>query len=131
MKFIFMRLKKEYSDIFTTLFFTQNSTRKSKSFGFFMNFFNAFEKIEERDYLTFFILFICSNKFIVGSSNPTRRATYEDTNRMANKWCQIAFIFLTIVTPVCFIFPKTIMSYFIYFTTDSTKDAFDLPYAIW
>lgn len=67
----------------------------------------------------------------LGSENPTRRAMYMETNRIIEKWSQIAFYFITTVTPVGFIFPKTIIVYWIYFTTDFENDAFDLPFDTW
>lgn len=55
----------------------------------------------------------------------------ETTNQIVEKCSEIgAFAMIYVVIP-CFILPKAIYSFFIYFTTDLGNDAFDLPIAIW
>lgn len=73
--------------------------------------------------------------FSVGSENPTKRAMYEETNRIGEKWSKIVFVFWTLINPICFVFPRAIFVYFTYFTTDShsnsANDVFELPFFMW
>lgn len=59
------------------------------------------------------------------------KSVYEEVNRVAEKWSKLAFLLLTLVTPIGFFFPKVAFIYFIYYTTDAGSDAFDLPFFMW
>lgn len=67
----------------------------------------------------------------IGSENPMKAALYTETNRKGEKLSKIAFVIVTIVIPIAFIFPPAIFAYSIYFTTDVGNDAFVLLYATW
>lgn len=56
---------------------------------------------------------------------------YEEANRVAEKWSKLAFLLLTLATPIGFIFPKAVFIYSIYLTTDAGRDAFVLPFFMW
>lgn len=47
------------------------------------------------------------------------------------KWSGIGCFVIAKVTPVCWIMPKTIISYFLYFTADAGIEAFELPVFLW
>lgn len=59
------------------------------------------------------------------------RAMYDEANRVAEKCSKIAISLLIVATPIGFIFPKAIFIYFVYYTTDAGRDAFDLPFFMW
>lgn len=69
--------------------------------------------------------------FNIGSENPTNRAMYMETNRIARKWSEIAFDSLVIVSPICLNVPKVLVVYWIYFTSALGNDAFELPFPMW
>lgn len=73
-----------------------------------------------------------SQTLSIGSKDaPNKIAIYENTNRMADKWSRFAFIVVAKVTPILYLLPNAIYSYFMYFTTDLGNDAFSLPHNIW
>lgn len=90
--------------------------------------------MDHKLFITYNCLFACccvQKIFHIGSKKPTKRAMYVRSNQTAEKWSNIAFIFIAMVTPVCFIFPKAILVCFTYVTTDLGNDAFQLPFDMW
>lgn len=73
----------------------------------------------------------CKNSNFSGMKTPAQRSMYEEPNRVAEKWSKLGFIGFAIITPIMFVFPKAIFVYFIYYTTDAGRDAFDLPFLMW
>lgn len=69
--------------------------------------------------------------FFSGSKKPESEAIHVETNRIAEKWCEIGHFAIAKVTPICLIFPKIIISYVIYFTTNAGNEAFELPLLFW
>lgn len=69
---------------------------------------------------------------LLGSNNkPAIRIMYENTNCIVEKLSKtIYFATIGFSLPSC-ILPKAISSYYIYFTTDSADDAFQLPFIMW
>lgn len=63
--------------------------------------------------------------------NPSSRLLYEKTNRRAEKWSEIIFILMAKVTPIAWLSPRVIISFFFYFTTDMGNEAFELPSPMW
>lgn len=68
---------------------------------------------------------------LTGSRSQTAKAIYTETSQTTEKWTQRAFILMTIVTPVCLTLPLTLVDFFIYFTTDLGREAFDMPFSTW
>lgn len=66
-----------------------------------------------------------------GLENPTSKATYEKANVLVEKCSKIGFNVLKYVVALGYIFPKVIISFFNYFTTDLGNGAFDLPILMW
>lgn len=65
------------------------------------------------------------------SQNPASKSRYEKVNQLLEKYSAIGFFVMAKVTPVCWIFPKAIICYCIYFMTDSGNTAFELPMFFW
>lgn len=59
------------------------------------------------------------------------KAIYEKYNQQIEKYGEVLGIFMRQVSIPCFIWPKFIISFFTYFTTDLGNDAFQLPYHLW
>lgn len=68
----------------------------------------------------------------VGITNvPTSNSVYQDCNELVEKLCKILYILFVNISAPGFIMPKIVLSFFLYFTTDSGADAFDLPLPMW
>lgn len=52
-------------------------------------------------------------------------------NRLVEKWSGIAYFVIGKVTPVCWIFPIAITSYFLYFVAGLANEPFELPLLFW
>lgn len=65
------------------------------------------------------------------SENPTSKAVYQHANHLVEKLSRIGYFLIAIVSPVCIVFPKAIVSYFMYFATDLGIEAFELPLFYW
>lgn len=66
-----------------------------------------------------------------GSKYPASRPMYEETNRTVEKWTEIVAFVMAKATPLSWIAPKVIISYYLYFTSDMGDGAFELPLPIW
>lgn len=71
------------------------------------------------------------NGFILGYENPTSRVIYEHCNQLVEQLSRIGFVVIAIATPVSYVLPKAIISYFKYFSTDLEDEAFELPLFYW
>lgn len=67
----------------------------------------------------------------LGLENPTSKAICRKTNHRVEKISKVCVFAMENVMVPCFIIPKTIRSFFIYFSTDLGRDAFDLPIPMW
>lgn len=63
--------------------------------------------------------------------DPTSEAIFGKANQIVEKYSKIGIFVTNNVAIYCFIIPKSIVSLFIYFTTDLGKDAFDLALPMW
>lgn len=72
------------------------------------------------------------NFLLEGSSkSAVSQAIYEKTNRFVEILSGTIYaIGLKLLLPI-FVMPKAILSYFIYFTTDAGRAAFELPIPAW
>lgn len=70
-------------------------------------------------------------KIFLESENPTSKAIFDHTNQLVEKLSQIGYVVIAIVTPVCIVILKAIVSYFLYFATDMGNEAFELPLFYW
>lgn len=66
--------------------------------------------------------------YVSGFGNPVSKAIYEEANDLVEKWSKIIASAFTRITAPGLMLPYIIMSYFMYFTTDSGTDAFVLPF---
>lgn len=55
----------------------------------------------------------------------------EETNEFVEKWTKIGVIATSYVAVPCIVAPKVLISFYVYFMTDSGNDAFDLPVPMW
>lgn len=65
------------------------------------------------------------------SENCTSKVIYDRASRLVEMLSRIIHIVAATISPVCYIFPRTILSYFLYFATDSGNEAFELPLLYW
>lgn len=71
-------------------------------------------------------------KFIFqGSEIPQLKKIHEKNVQLIEKLSEFIYAALMYITLPGFMLPKAIISYFIYFTTDAGRDAFDLPLETW
>lgn len=56
---------------------------------------------------------------------------YEKYNDLIEKLSKLFYLALMYIGGPVFILPKVILSYFHYYTTDSGRDAFELPLEMW
>lgn len=62
---------------------------------------------------------------------PSTKALYEDMNQLVEKISSILYLAFVIVMPQCTIWPKFLLSFAKYFTTNLNGDAFELPIPVW
>lgn len=68
---------------------------------------------------------------LLGSSNAKLTALYNELNRKTEKCSKIIYFITTKLSPICIIVPKSIICFFVYFTTNLAADAFELPLPMW
>lgn len=56
---------------------------------------------------------------------------YAKTNASVEKFSELVVLLMPKMSPILFVLPIPVASYFIYFTTDAGNDAFHLPYQMW
>ena len=66
-----------------------------------------------------------------GLDNSESQGLYTETSQKVAKWIKIVDIALVKITPTLTILPASIVSFFIYFTTDLGDSAFQLPFPMW
>lgn len=71
------------------------------------------------------------NRCVLGLENASSKPIYEEIIQKIEKLCEgLNFIIIYISTP-CVMFPKCLISFFAYFTTDLGSEAFELPFSVW
>lgn len=98
--------------------------------------FNSFEKIvndSESDF-THSIHSLDSSKtfhVISGLKYPASAENYVEINEQVEKWTKIIHFVYLKVNLHMIVIPKAILSFYLYFSMDAGRDAFELPYAVW
>lgn len=74
-----------------------------------------------------------SSKFAIisGQNDPKSMALFSKTNQQVERFSEIIYMLGMKVILQCVMLPKIIVSYAIYFITDSGSDAFQLPIPLW
>lgn len=67
----------------------------------------------------------------IGSECPASQQLYTETNQLVEKFTKIMYIVIVYMTMPCILLPKSIHSFYIYFTTDLGADAFELAFPMW
>lgn len=62
---------------------------------------------------------------------PTSREIYEKINKKVEKWTEVLYFGLFKVTVPAALLPNCLWSFYIYFSTDLGRDAFNVPFPIW
>lgn len=65
------------------------------------------------------------------SENSKIGDVLDKSNSLVEFWCQVGEFVMLLVTPVCLIFPRAIISYAIYYITNAGNEAFVLPVPHW
>lgn len=68
---------------------------------------------------------------MTGLSNPTSKAIYKKTNRKVQIGIEILDLLMMKLSPNCLLFPHFIVSFYVYFTTDAGRDAFEMQFPVW
>lgn len=68
---------------------------------------------------------------ILGSKYPKSKTMYKKANQLAEQLSKLANFALVYVSVPVILFPKAIMSYFIYYTTDTGPSAFEVSFSVW
>lgn len=68
---------------------------------------------------------------ILGAKNPSSKLLFDKTCRKVEKWSEIIFLWMVKITPIAWLSPKVIISFFLYLTTDLGNDALELPSPMW
>lgn len=63
--------------------------------------------------------------------DPTLKLALKKTSRVVKKLNEIGYFLVVRVTPICIVFPKAIISYAKYFTTDAGNESFELVVPCW
>lgn len=74
---------------------------------------------------------ILNDRLFAESMKPETKKNYVKNNHFTEKCCKFIYFAMLYISLPSFILPKVIMSYFIYYTTDSGPDAFGLPFEMW
>lgn len=64
-------------------------------------------------------------------NNADSEPIFTGANQVADKLSGVFFFGLVNLTPVCLTFPPFVYTAFNYLTTDSKRDAFNLPFPMW
>lgn len=83
-------------------------------------------------HILFYWISLKKSPFSSGSNdNPASRAIHAETNQLGEKFSKIFYFAATKLAVPGLLLPKAMLSYFIYFTTDAGRAAFDLPFPAW
>lgn len=63
--------------------------------------------------------------------NPKAEKLYGETDKFVEKWSEIIYLSMMRISCFMVIVPFGVVSYFIYFTTDSGRESFHLPFLFW
>lgn len=77
------------------------------------------------------IWILCEFVKKIGLKHPEARTTYENTNRLAEKCSKIIYFLIVKISVPSLVLPKAAFGYFLYFTTDANRDAFELSIPVW
>lgn len=69
--------------------------------------------------------------FVPGNKYPKSKRFFLKTNRQVERLSEIVFTVVMKVFLQCFLFPKCVVSFGVYFFTDSGRDSFQLPFPMW
>lgn len=72
-----------------------------------------------------------NNKSFLVSESPARKVILDRTLRTIEKLSEIIYFASVNVVPAGLLLPKAIVSYYKYFTTNASNDAFELPFPSW
>lgn len=68
---------------------------------------------------------------ISGIKYPASKQMIEKTNQLVEKSCKTAYFIIVQVGVPSIILPRVVVSYFVFFTTDAGREAFELPFQAW
>lgn len=110
--------------------------KTAKLFELIDNFEKVFEKVIDGSEYTFQITIQISKNHLwtltsLGLEYPAANEIHIKTNRKAEKCCGIIYFMLGKVTPVMWIWPKSIVCLITYLTTNADNDALQLPVSMW
>lgn len=115
--------------------------KKSKLFDYFTQFDQNVAtsrltiQMKKRQFFNNFLNTRLSNlthKIFSGTANlHTSKAIYYESNQLVEKLCRVLFFLFVNVFAPGLMLPKVVLSFFLYFNTDSRADAFDLPFPMW
>lgn len=71
------------------------------------------------------------NFYDLGRKYAKSEALFFETSQQVERLSEIVFTVLMKVAVPCFILPKCIVIFVVYFTTDLESDLFQLPYPLW
>lgn len=63
--------------------------------------------------------------------NPESNGIFSKANQQVEKMSKIIFYVVIKILVHCFMMPRFIISFFIYFTTKSVNDTLELPIPMW
>lgn len=69
--------------------------------------------------------------FILESKYPKSWRFYLNTNRQVERLSEIISMVVVRISLQCFMLPKCMVSFAVYFFTDSGSDSFELPFPLW
>lgn len=111
--------------IMISIFFVTLAIKKEKLFKLINNVKQFFDESEYFEHFEHFEN-ITYKEGILESMNPSSKEIFDETVRLVEKWSEIGYFIMAKVTPVCWIFPKAITSYYL-FTTNAGFEALELP----
>lgn len=71
------------------------------------------------------------NQNVPGQKCPGSKVIYDENKQLIEKWSEIIRLAAGKGTPICLILPKSLLSFFLYFATDSGRKSFFLPLPMW
>lgn len=71
------------------------------------------------------------NLFIAGCKYPQSKEFFSKANQQAERLTEFVFLVVVKISLQCFMLPRCIFSFGVYFFTDSGSDSFGLPVPLW
>lgn len=119
------------SSALTVLSFVNMIPKMRKVYELLENFEKLISKSKEKHILNIWKKISIGDLSFSGTQNPVSKAIFQETTKQMEKLCEVAhFTMMTISLP-CIMYPKLLISFFIYFTNDFDKSAFELPFPMW